>query len=126
MNYQSDNNNFISQDLTNDNKNTMIIQSASQQHQQQIHQQHLQQNQIPTNTHLQQRLISNQIRGARATQQTPELQQQIHSVGGASGYILATPQHQTHYDPEAALVETIVTHLANLNDDEVFKKSLKV
>lgn len=90
-----------------------------------------------SNTHLQhQRLITAPVRGvastSRGSQQTGDLQlhpQQIHAVSGSGtgGYILATGgphiQHQVtnqqHYDPEAALVETIVTHLGNLNEDEV-------
>lgn len=34
-------------------------------------------------------------------------------------YLVAAPTQP--YDPEAALINTIVSHLANLNDDEVVK-----
>jgi hypothetical protein len=37
-------------------------------------------------------------------------------------YLVATQQA---YDPEAALINTIVSHLANLNDDEVRFKFFK-
>lgn len=66
----------------------------------------------PNNSHIQQH--PQHMRQIVPIQQNRSAEPQHHH------YLVAAPT-QPAYDPEAALINTIVSHLANLNDDEVGK-----
>uniref|UniRef100_A0A915D2K8 MADF domain-containing protein n=1 Tax=Ditylenchus dipsaci TaxID=166011 RepID=A0A915D2K8_9BILA len=116
------------------NNNQQQTSSVNQQQHMVVSQQHQQQQIHPSSSsHLSQhgsiqrvvgaqRAIHNNNNGRNSSvsdlhhpnHHTQHLQQQ--SQQQQQHYILSAPQQ--HYDPESALIETIVRHLGNLNDDE--------